>query len=131
MSFSSNVKEEISKINIFSNEDNVKAELYGYMLTVNSNDKEISFLTENEYNINRLNKLLNRLDINYTIKMNGKNYEIKFKKEDLQIDNAKFINHQEMEKAIVRGAFLGGGSITDPNTRYHLEIRLKEEKRKR
>ena len=34
MSFSANVKEELSKINIFSNEDIVKAELYGYLLTV-------------------------------------------------------------------------------------------------
>ena len=65
MSFSSSVKEELSKINIFGNKEIVKAELYGYLLTVDTkNSSKIKFLTENEYNINRLNKLLNKLEIN-------------------------------------------------------------------
>ena len=34
MSFSANIKEELSKINTFSNIDTVKAELYGYMITI-------------------------------------------------------------------------------------------------
>ncbi len=127
MSFSANVKEELSKINIFSNEEVVKAELYGYLLTTNLSMEKIKFLTENEYNINRLNKLLNRLKIKYNIKMYGKNYEITFNKSELNLDN---INAQNIEiaKSIVRGTFLGGGSITEPNTRYHLEIRLETEK---
>ena len=71
MSFSANVKEELSRINIFGNIEIVKAELYGYLLTTNSKNKKIKFLTENEYNINRLNKLLNRLKINYDIKIDA------------------------------------------------------------
>ena len=127
MSFSANVKEELSKINIFSNEDIVKAELYGYLLTVDMQGKKINFLTENEYNINRLNKLLNRLKINYDIKMQGKNFSLIFKKDDLKFENLDNKN-QEIGKAISRGAFLGSGSITEPNARYHLEIRLENEK---
>lgn len=127
MSFSANVKEELSKINIFSNEEVVKAEIYGYMLTTDTSMGKIKFLTENEYNINRLNKLLNRLKIKYNIKMCGKNYEITLKKNDLNLEKISFEN-LDIAKGIVRGTFLGGGSITEPNTRYHLEIRLETEK---
>ncbi len=127
MSFSAKVKEEASKINMFWDIEAVYAELYGYLLTVDTkNSGKIKFLTENEYNINRLNKLLNRLKINYTIKMKGKNYLIQFKKSDLKMDKIKF-EKEEIMKAVVRGAFLGGGSITEPSARYHLEIRLKSE----
>ena len=83
-------------------------------------------MTENEYNINRLNKLLNRLNINYNIKMRGKSYLIEFDKVDFYMDKGEFPK-EEMIRAKIRGAFLGSGSITDPNTRYHLEIRLKKE----
>ena len=123
MSFSANVKEEMSKINVFSNEDIVRAEIYGYLLTLDTSKTKIKFLTENEYNINRLNKLLNRLKIKYDIKMKGNNYLIVFKKEDFNTD---FLNLENTDviRAIVRGAFLGGGSISEPNTRYHLELKL-------
>ena len=130
MSFSADVKEELSKINIFSNVDAVKSEIYGYLLTVNNENSKIKFLTENEYNINRLNKLLNKLKINYKIEMNGKNYLIEFKKTDFDFDITQ-ITSDDARKAMVRGAFLGSGSITEPNIRYHLEIRLKKEARKR
>lgn len=39
MSFSSSIKEELSKINTFSNIDVVKAELYGYMITTKEKRK--------------------------------------------------------------------------------------------
>ena len=123
MSFSAKVKEELSKINVFSNEEVVKAEIYGYMLTTDTSMEKIKFLTENEYNINRLNKLLNRLKIQYNIKMHGKNYEITLKKSDLNIEKINLEN-LDIAKGVVRGTFLGGGSITEPNARYHLEIRL-------
>lgn len=123
MSFSANVKEELSKINIFSNEEVVKAEIYGYLLTLDSREKKIKFLTENEYNINRLNKLLNRLKIKYDIEMRGNNYLIIFKRDDLNIDNLDFKN-SDVARGVVRGAFLGSGSISEPDNRYHLEVRI-------
>ncbi len=130
MSFSANVKEELSKINIFGNIEVVKSELYGYLLTTNGKEKKIKFLTENEYNINRLNKLLNRLEINYDIKMQGKNYLITFNKDDVNLEDLDLEN-VDIQRGLVRGAFLGSGSITDPNTRYHLEIRLENEKNRK
>ncbi|MCI9365351.1 MAG: DNA-binding protein WhiA [Clostridia bacterium] len=126
MSFSANIKEELSKINSFSNIKIVQAEIYGYLLTMNLENTKIRFLTENEYNINRLNKLLNRLKIDYKIEIQGKNYAITFKKQDLDIENPNLGDIDEL-KAIVRGAFLGSGSVTEPKTRYHLEIRLETE----
>lgn len=98
-------------------------DIYSLWIIKNGN---IQFLTENEYNINRLNKLLNKLEINYTIRMRGKNYVIEFQKSALPFETVK-INTQESVKAVARGAFLGGGSITEPDRRYHLEIKLKEE----
>lgn len=129
MSFSSSIKEELSKINTFGNIDVVKAELYGYIITTNAKSKtKIKFLTENEYNINRLNKLLNKLKINYKIKMQGKNYQIEIKKSELNLDQIEIAQNEETTKAFVRGTFLGGGSITEPEAKYHLEIRIKTEK---
>lgn len=130
MSFSANVKEELSKINIFSNINIVEAELYGYLLTVDTKSKKIKFLTENEYNINRLNKLLNKLQINYEINMQGKSYKIEFNKQDIKFSEKNFPNEEEI-KAIVRGAFLGNGFITEPSNKYHLEIKLETKIRTR
>lgn len=127
MSFSASVKEELSKINTFSNIEAIKAELYGYMFTVDISKQNIIFLTENEYNINRLNKLLKTLGIDYIINIKGNNYEIKFKKKDIKLDIKKT---EETQKSIVRGAFLGSGSVTEPSSRYHLEIRIKEEEKR-
>ena len=105
MSFSASVKEELSKINIFSNEEIVKAEIYGYLLTIDMQKRKTVFLTENEYNINRLSKLLNRLKVKYDIKMKGRNFAIEFKKEEVTFENLNYEN-ELLAKGIVRGAFL-------------------------
>ncbi len=130
MSFSANLKEELSKINIFSNVDIVKAEVYGYLLTLDTSERKIKFLTENEYNVNRLNKLLNNLRVNYEIKMQGKNFKLSFNKAELEFGSLNF-EDVDVQKGIVRGAFLGSGSITEPDARYHLEIRLESEDKRR
>ena len=66
MSFSTDVKEELSKLNNLANKDLVKAELYGYLDTNNvvKDKQSIKFSTESKYNINRFSKLLNNLNIN-------------------------------------------------------------------
>ena len=137
MSFSSDIKEEVSKLNTFKDKNAIIYELIGYFITNNISivKNKIKYSTENEYNINRLNKLLKTLYIDYDIKMQGNLYVISFKKEYLNefegiIDiqdsniNLKEINPQNEQeiKAIVRGGFLGSGSINDPNKKYHFEI---------
>lgn len=135
MSFSSEVKEEISKISNLKDKESVKYELIGYLISNNSSivKNKIRFSTENQYNINRLNKLLINLNIYYNIEFQGNTYTIKFEKKELEkiteinIEKEKIIYNEKIEnenliKSLVRGTFLGGGSINNPNNKYHLEI---------
>ena len=74
MSFSSELKEEISKIENLANKEAVKYELIGYLTSSNITHEKnkIKFSTENEYNINRLSRLLSNIGINdYNILMQG------------------------------------------------------------
>ena len=50
MSFSSEIKEELSKLNTLSNKENVIAELVGYLLSSNIvlTNTKVKFSTENE-----------------------------------------------------------------------------------
>lgn len=128
MSFSSNVKEELGKINIYNKKEIVEAEILGYMLSGNTTveDDYIYFITENKFNIERLYKLLFNLKIDYEPETRRKVYVAKVKKEELsKLKREETISDEEELKAIVRGAFLGSGSINDPNKKYHLEILLK------
>lgn len=131
MSFSSEIKEEISKISNLSDKENIKAEFKGYLLTCNVSftKHKLIFKTENEYNINRFAKLLSNLDINnYEISIKGKNYLI----EVGELSKMNFLDEvddlkEKNLKAIVRGAFLGSGSLNNPENKYHLEIILSSE----
>ena len=162
MSFSGEVKEELSKLNNLAKKDLVKAEFMGYLMTSNCSyqNKKVKFATENEYNINRFGKLLNNLNwTNYQIDMNGKNFVITFepiliedicyqekaikigqftetrendlnktaKKEHVQEESINKASikkeiQEDRQKAIIRGCFLGSGSINNPKNTYHLEI---------
>ena len=52
MSFSSEIKKELSQINNLANKQEVKYELLGYLLSNNTvrDKKYIKYVTENEYN---------------------------------------------------------------------------------
>ncbi len=127
MSFSSEVKTELSKINNLKNKQEVLAEFLGYLSTANVNKSKICsrFSTSNQYNINRFSKLLSNVNINnYKIEIQGKNYIITFNnsisisKEYIEINTEQ----NNLKKAYIRGAFMGGGSINEPKNKYHLEI---------
>lgn len=121
-SFSGEIKKELSKINSLSNKNLVKYELQGYLLTSSSN----RFVTENEYNINRFSKLLSNMGTeDYKIEMQGNKFCITTKKE---IKIEQNIEDIEQAKAMVRGSFMGAGSITNPQNKYHLEIVFIQEK---
>lgn len=139
MSFSKSVKEELSKISNLAKKDVVKAELIGYLITNNVSIKnnKVKYSTESEYNINRFAKLLNNVNISkYKIEIQGKvfsitiNEELKFANElDFYNESIKlnesikeFCNTEILEKALVRGSFLGSGSLNNPEKTYHLEI---------
>lgn len=154
MTFSKNIKEELSKINNLNNKDAVKSELIGYLITNNINMKngKIKYSTESEYNINRFAKLLNNIGIKkYQIDIQGKVFSININEKinicELELFDNKFIlnkNFNEfidscvqcknenqieiIEKSLVRGGYLGSGSINNPEKIYHLEINYNCEK---
>lgn len=118
-SFSSNVKKEVSSINNLAKKELVRAELNGYLLTSTGN----IFTTENQYTINRYSKLLNNVgQDDYSETLKGKAFCIKTKR---KINIAEEITNEEEARAVVRGAFLGSGSISNPRSVYHLEIVFK------
>ena len=138
MSFSKEVKEELSKTSNLANKELVKAELIGYLITNNATIKnnKIKYSTQSEYNINRFSKLLNNVNISkYEIDIQGKVYSIDVK-ENLNIEeidivdgnivlNEKinnFCKNDILQRALVRGSFLGSGTLNNPERIYHLEI---------
>jgi hypothetical protein len=139
MSFSSEIKENLSKISNLANKESVKYELIGYLISNNTVYKngKICYKTENEYNINRFSKLVSNVNImNYKINLKGNNYiitcpkienieEIKYNNEDIEFIGNE--TKEELLKSIIRGAFLGSGSISNPESKYHLEIILSTE----
>lgn len=139
MSFSKSVKEELSKISNLTKKDVVKAELIGYLITNNVSIKnnKVKYSTESEYNINRFAKLLNNVNISkYKIEIQGKVFsitineqlkfanELDFNNESIKLNESikEFCNTEILEKALVRGSFLGSGSLNNPEKTYHLEI---------
>ena len=89
MSFSKDIKQELSKISNLANKDQVKAELIGYLITnnVDINSKTVEYSTESEYNINRFAKLLNNMNISNYISINsGKKFYF------IHIDNNGFVD---------------------------------------
>lgn len=146
MSFSSDVKEELSKLNTLANKVQVKYELIGYMLTNHisiQKNKVLRYATESQYNINRFSKLLSNLSINHQIEIEGNMFVIKLKTKeipflldydvgktiisykDIKLEEGIIERQKEKDenlKAMIRGTFLGAGSINNPENNYHLEI---------
>ena len=130
MSFSKDLKEEISKIENLANKEAVKYELKGYLMSSNitQDNGKIKFCTENEYNINRFSKLLSNANINrYGIELQGKKYIITVNSKELDLIKELDMDEVSQDKIryIIRGAYLGGGSINDPEKKYHLELGVK------
>ena len=138
MSFSKSIKEELSKTSNLANKELVRAEFIGYLITnnIDINNNKIKYSTESEYNINRFAKLLNNLNLSkYEIDIQGKIFTItlkeKIKFNEISIVDSKiqlneniksFCNNEVLEKALIRGSFLGSGSINNPEKIYHLEV---------
>ena len=147
MSFSSDIKKELNKTSNLANKELVKYELIGYLMSnnIDLNNKKIKYTTESDYNINRFSRLLANLGINHSIEINGKVFAIRFNTKEItswfeifeKENNSKnqelcikqeLINEiskkTEYKKAIIRGMFMGAGSINNPDNKYHMEIIL-------
>lgn len=134
MSFSSDIKQELNKTSNLANKNIVKYELIGYLISGHvdiSNNKVIKFSTESDYNINRFSKLLSNLNINHKIDVSGKIFFITLRIKDINFIDCKenkiyikneSVKNEEEIKAIIRGMFMGSGSVNNPEKKYHLEI---------
>ncbi len=125
MSFSTELKEELSKTENLSNKEAVKYELLGYLMSSNiSKEKnKIKFSTENEYNINRFSRLLSNMGINnYDISIQGKLFIITTKTKELnELQYSQELSAEQI-RWLIKGIYLGAGSINNPERKYHLEV---------
>lgn len=144
MSFSSDTKQELCRLSINKSCCSL-SEAYGVLLYCNTfTDREIRIVSENRAFLSRLPKLFERVfgiefDIEpEDISEDGKKiFAIKDRKKmlkvfdmlDLDVEKifAHHVNFAVLEDecckaAFIRGAFLAGGSVTDPEKRYHLEL---------
>lgn len=155
MSFSSEMKENLSKMANLNQKELVRYELIGYFMSNNAtcNQKTIQYATVNEYNINRFSKLLSNMNLlNFQIDLKGNVYRItlpkittmqeieytekeivltsKFK-EELEKKDMKKEEEEQRVKAFIRGIFLGSGSVNNPENKYHLEMIINTQKNAR
>lgn len=144
MSFSSEVKEELSKLNTYSNIDNLKSELIGYLIS-NAIIKNniVIFSSENPSNIQRIYSILRKIygfkDKNVELQNKNRSnlYMLPVDKEifenidaisfnyKIQLDKEKvesYLTQTDSIYSLMRGVFMGSGNITNPKTKYHLEI---------
>ena len=141
MSFSSEIKEELNKNSNLANKEIVKYELIGYLISGNIdniNKNNVKFSTESDYNINRFSKLLSNLNIEHNIEIIGKNFVIKIKTKNITslefydyekkiLDERIIRENDDLLKALIRGTFMGSGSINNPENKYHMEIVFNDE----
>lgn len=130
MSFSADIKQELSKVNNWKDKEILEAKFLGYILTGNTINENnlLEFITENEFNIEMFYKILFNLQIEYEPSRRGKTFvaTISINKDVEEFMNLKITSNQEIQRAIVKGAFMGAGSITNPEKQYHLEIIFQE-----
>ncbi len=140
MSFSSEIKQEIGTLNNLAKKDQIKYELLGYLVTSNcdvvkkARTEKLKFATESDYNINRYSKLLSNLKVEHDIQMSGNLFvifsnapeleELQVNEQGVIIKNAQKIYNEseENKRSIIRGMFLGSGSINNPQNKYHFEM---------
>lgn len=156
MSFSNDVKKELTKMKIDSKMERI-LELSSILKTnasisIRNALINISFSTESEDVAKKIYKLINKLyEYEPTISMTYNNtimkegiYTITVENEEVAkrilhdsvldmyggyLENTEIVlsrikSKEKYIKAYLRGAFLGGGSIVDPEKNYHLEIVL-------
>ncbi|MDO5557185.1 MAG: DNA-binding protein WhiA [Clostridia bacterium] len=135
MSFSRDLKRELSELKNLNKKEVIRHELIGYLISSNAEllKTKIRYVTESEYNINRFAKILDNLGIKkYNIEVVGRKYVIVLEsvdiseiayEESIKINDYE-IENETYERAILRGVFLGSGYMNNPKNTYHLELSL-------
>ncbi len=140
MSFSGDVKTELCRVGL-NRRCCARAEVYGVLLYCNTfNSREIRVVTENDAFARRLPQLFKKafhLSLPRLPEGEGKRAFVIRDPESLAVIHeaygaepevlAHHVNFAVLEEpccraAFFRGAFLAGGSVTDPQKGYHLEL---------
>ena len=127
MSFSQEVKEELSKMANLANKQEVKMEFLGYLASSNISygKNHLRFSTENEYNIDRYAKLIRNINIeDFKIYVNGKTFFIDINKKKLETLEKFDFNTEKIEdiRPFIRGLFMGSGSINNPEKKISFRV---------
>lgn len=134
MSFSSQIKEKLCKAEHTCPNCSAYETAGALMLSGVIDDNSIRLATENEHVAKRIKEdILSSFGIDAPIRSMSKIYRIEI--DDIyQVENIKggILPGGDMpfsccRAAFVRGAFLGGGSVTDPQKGYHMEFDTKNE----
>ncbi len=143
MSFSSDVKGELCRI-VPSTQESCVAEVFGILLYCNTfSPDKIKIVTGSEDVVSFLPRLFKKtfevdFDLIESHGQNRKNTLVITDKDKLKkilsafdYDETSLVSHhinfavleeEGTRESFVRGAFLAGGSVTDPSKRYHLEF---------
>ena len=118
MSFSSNVKQELCRLPI-NRKLEAAAELYGILLYCNAFTADlVRITTESRDLAERLPRLMKKV---FGFSFDQEPEESAGRDVTLHV-NYGMLEEDEERLAFLRGAFLSGGSVTDPAKRYHLEL---------
>ena len=112
MSFSRDVKKELSKISNLANKKEVEYEFFGYLASNNISkaDGLVKYSTENDYNIDRFTKIARNMGIeDFDIEVSGNVFVVKIKEKMLKkLGNINYnIEDLELIKCFIRGVFMG------------------------
>lgn len=143
MSFSSEVKAELCRADVGTRACAV-AECYGILLYCNTfTASELRIITESRYFANRLPKLFKRafnvefdhrpeeadtgklvFSVTDSVKLGSILEAFGYERTGLLAHhvNLGILEEEPARAAFIRGAFLAGGSVTDPGKRYHMEF---------
>ncbi|MCI5674936.1 MAG: DNA-binding protein WhiA [Ezakiella sp.] len=120
--FRRQVKDEILNRTI-TRGDELACELIGYLSCREKiENKIIKGELDDEY-LNYIGDI--RLSSDFNIIIEGNSIEIK---SEFNLDEFIIKADHQMKRAYVRGAFIGGGSVSDPKSEYHAEFNFKDEK---
>lgn len=134
MSFSSLVKEELLQIPLGSREENY-SEFYGIIMFNNNSFRPPYILVSENENMVQKALDLSPNELNLAIQKNNALYYLSSTTTSSKESIIKYlnpliykINTNKLLSRLLRGAFLACGTVTNPESNYHLEFSLSDEK---
>lgn len=127
--FSFSLKKELLEKNIPEEEEQVISEFLGYFLSENFKkikNNKYEFRTNNEYNLEYLNRLMTYLEISYNAFIQEKLFIAEINLKEIINDiNIRLDKHIFSQESFLKGLFLGGGYISISANNYHLSFRIR------